>query len=136
MNSEISEGNEGPGPLYPTHDSFELTGYDDADYACFLWIKKSTPCMTHFLRSTLISWGTKKQSSVAFSAAEAKYVDVASCSAQLLWIKQQLEDYGVLTDIIPLMSDNTTAINMSKSRIQTKEDEAHRCEAPFSEGKS
>nr|XP_009784273.1 PREDICTED: uncharacterized protein LOC104232712 [Nicotiana sylvestris] len=46
-------------------------------------------------RSCLISWRTRKQNSVALSTAQAEYVAAASCCAQLLWIKQQLEDFGI-----------------------------------------
>ena len=45
---------------------------------------------------------------------------VASCCAQLLWIKQQLEDLGVLTYTIPLIYDNTNTINMTKNLVQHK----------------
>ncbi|XP_075077243.1 secreted RxLR effector protein 161-like [Nicotiana tabacum] len=61
----------------------------------FLMDRKSTSGMTHCLGSCLVSWDTKKQNSVALSTAEAEYVDVASCYAQLLWIKQQLMDFGI-----------------------------------------
>ncbi|XP_049379801.1 secreted RxLR effector protein 161-like [Solanum stenotomum] len=73
--------------FYPTDDSFDLIGYVDADYVGFLVDRKSTSGMAHFLGSALISWGTKKQNSVALSTAEAEYVAAASCCAQLLWIK-------------------------------------------------
>ncbi|XP_015168560.1 uncharacterized mitochondrial protein AtMg00810-like [Solanum tuberosum] len=103
--------------FYPTGDSFDLIGYVDVDYAGFLIGRKSTSGMAHFLGSTLISWGTKKQNYVALSTAEAEYVVVASCYAQLLWIKQQLEDFGVLTNTIPLICDNTSAMNMAKNLV-------------------
>jgi len=74
--------------FYRTGDSFDLIGYVDADYAGFLIDRKSTSGMAHFLGSTLISWGTKKQNFVALSTAEAEYVAATSCCAQLLWIKQ------------------------------------------------
>ncbi|XP_075076388.1 secreted RxLR effector protein 161-like [Nicotiana tabacum] len=82
---------------YPLGDSFNLIGYANADYAGYLVDRKSTSGMSHFLGSCLISWGTKKQNSVALSKAKAEYVAVASCYAQLLWIKQTLEDFGVNT---------------------------------------
>ncbi|XP_049410710.1 secreted RxLR effector protein 161-like [Solanum stenotomum] len=103
--------------FYPTGDSFDLIGYADADYAGFLVDRKSTLGMAHFLGSTLISWRTKKQNTVALSTAEAEYMVVASCCAQLLWIKQQLEDFGVLTDTIHLICDNTSAMNMAKNPV-------------------
>ncbi|XP_075083552.1 secreted RxLR effector protein 161-like [Nicotiana tabacum] len=73
---------------YPSGDNFDLIGYADADYAGYLMDRKSTSGMAHFLGSCLISWGTRKQNSVALSTAEAEYVAVASYCAQLLWIKQ------------------------------------------------
>ncbi|XP_070029944.1 secreted RxLR effector protein 161-like [Nicotiana sylvestris] len=105
---------------YPTSDSFNLIGYVDADYAGYLVDMKSTSGMAYFLGSCLISWGTRKQNSVALSTGEAEYVAATSCCAQLLWIKQQLEDCGVLTESVPLLCDNTSALNMVKNPVQHK----------------
>ncbi|XP_070004970.1 secreted RxLR effector protein 161-like [Nicotiana sylvestris] len=105
---------------YPSGDSFNLIGYGDADYAGYLVNRKSTSGMAHFLGSCLISWGTRKQNSVALSTTEAEYVAVASCYAQLLWIKQQLEDFGVFTECVTLLCDNTSALNMAKNQVPHK----------------
>ena len=65
-----------------------------------------------------MSWSSKKQNSVALSTAEAEYVAAGSCCAQLLWMKQQMEDYGLYFDHTPIKCDNTSAINLSKNPIQ------------------
>ncbi|XP_070029713.1 secreted RxLR effector protein 161-like [Nicotiana sylvestris] len=91
---------------YPSSNSFNLIGYVDVDYAGYLVDRKSTSGMAHFLGSCLISWGTRKQNPVAISTAEAEYVAVASCRAQLLWIKQQLEDFGV----VPIEKENDVTV--------------------------
>ncbi|XP_075083555.1 uncharacterized protein LOC142167290 [Nicotiana tabacum] len=75
---------------YPSGENFDLVGYVDADYA------------------------------VAQSTTEAEYVVVASCCAQFLWIKQQLEDFGVFYDCVPLLCDNTSTLNMAKNPVQHK----------------
>ncbi|XP_070030759.1 uncharacterized mitochondrial protein AtMg00810-like [Nicotiana sylvestris] len=59
-------------------DSFNLIGYADADYAGYLVDRKSTSGMAHFLGSCLISWGTRKQNSVALSTTEVEYVAATS----------------------------------------------------------
>ncbi|XP_019236708.1 PREDICTED: uncharacterized protein LOC109216943 [Nicotiana attenuata] len=63
---------------YPSSDNFNLIDYADADYAGYLVDKKSTSGMAHFLGSYFISWGSRKQNSVALSTAEAEYVAAAS----------------------------------------------------------
>ncbi|XP_015078393.1 uncharacterized protein LOC107022236 [Solanum pennellii] len=89
--------------FYPAGDTFDLVGFADADFAGYQVDRKSTSGIAHFLGSSLISWGTKKQSTVALSIAEAEYVAAAACCSQLLWIKHHLEDFRVIIKAIPLM---------------------------------
>jgi hypothetical protein len=69
---------------------FELIGYSDSDYADCKVDRKSTSGYSQFLGRSLVSWSSKKQNSVALSTAEAKYISVGNCCAQLLWMKQTL----------------------------------------------
>ena len=70
-----------------------------------------------FLGGCLISWNSKKQNSIALSTAEAEYVASETCVAQILWIKNQLKDYGISLKKIRVMCDNTSAINLAKNPI-------------------
>ena len=45
-----------------------------------------------------LSWSSKKQNSVALSTAEAEYITVGACCAQILYMKQILLDYGVVLE--------------------------------------
>nr|GFD52344.1 putative ribonuclease H-like domain-containing protein [Tanacetum cinerariifolium] len=56
--------------------------------------RKSTTGGCQFLGRRLISWQCKKQTLVATSSTEAEYVDAASCCGQVLWIQNQMLDYG------------------------------------------
>ncbi|KAK9671871.1 hypothetical protein RND81_12G060300 [Saponaria officinalis] len=80
---------------YPMECHFDLIGYSDADYAGCSVDRKSTSGVATFVGPCIITWGSKKQNSVALSTAEAEYIAAGLVCTQLLWLKQQLCDYGV-----------------------------------------
>nr|GEV80832.1 uncharacterized mitochondrial protein AtMg00810-like [Tanacetum cinerariifolium] len=82
------------GLWYPKDSSFDLVAYSDCDYAGVSLDRKSTTRGCQFFGCRLISWQCKKQIVVATSSTEAKYVAAASCCTQVLWIPNQLLDYG------------------------------------------
>ncbi|CAM8923708.1 unnamed protein product [Rhodiola kirilowii] len=104
--------------FYPMGGELRLTAYTDVDYAGCKTDRKSTSGMTQFLGPCLISWGSKKQSSIALSTAEAEYIAAGACCAQLLWVKQQLSDYDVSVNCASILCDNTSAINISRNPVQ------------------
>ncbi|KAK2988308.1 hypothetical protein RJ640_011979 [Escallonia rubra] len=70
------------GLWYPRNSSIDLVGFSDSDYAGCLVDRKSTSGTCQFLGDALVSWHSKKQTSVALSTAEAEYVAAGSCCAQ------------------------------------------------------
>ena len=106
------------GLWYPKNSTCNLIGYSDSDFAGSKTDRKSTSGTCQFIGSALVSWHSKKQNSVALSTAEAEYISAGSCCAQILWMKQQLSDYGIILDRIPIKCDNTSAINLSKNPVQ------------------
>ncbi|GMI80985.1 cysteine-rich RLK (RECEPTOR-like protein kinase) 8 [Hibiscus trionum] len=103
---------------YPRDSTFNLHAYSDADYGGCKIDMKSTSGTCQFLGSILISWFSKKQNSVALSTTEAEYISLGSCCVQVLWMKQQLLDYGIKVETIPLKCDNTSAICLTKNPIK------------------
>nr|GEX30996.1 putative ribonuclease H-like domain-containing protein [Tanacetum cinerariifolium] len=83
------------GLWYPKDSPFNLVACSDSDYVGASFDRKSTTGGCQFRGCRLIYWQCKKQTVVATSSTEAKYVVVASCCIQVLWIQNQLLDYGV-----------------------------------------
>nr|GEX22812.1 hypothetical protein [Tanacetum cinerariifolium] len=83
------------GLWYPKDSPFDLVAYSDSDYAGASLDRKSITGGCQFLGCRLISWQCKKQIVVATSSTEAEYVAAASGCAQVLWMQNQLLDYGV-----------------------------------------
>ena len=52
------------------------------------------------------------------STAEAEYVAVGACCAQLLWMKRTLSDFGCEFSKIPLLCDNESAIKLANNPVQ------------------
>nr|GFA31909.1 uncharacterized mitochondrial protein AtMg00810-like [Tanacetum cinerariifolium] len=88
------------GLWYPKDSTFTLVTYSDSDYAGASLDRKSTTRGCQFLGCRLISWQCKKQTVVVTSSTEAKYVAAASCYAQVLWMQNQLLDYGHIITVV------------------------------------
>nr|GFD04621.1 retrovirus-related Pol polyprotein from transposon TNT 1-94 [Tanacetum cinerariifolium] len=72
------------GLWYPKDTSFELTAFSESDHVGCLDSRKSTSGGIQFLGSDkLISWSSKKQDCTSMSSAEAEYVSLSACCAQL-----------------------------------------------------
>ena len=97
------KGTEFLGLWYPKDFTMSLLGYTDADYAGFLVDRKSTSGMAQFHGPCLVLWGSRKQNSVALSTTEAEYVAAAACCSQLLWLKQQLSDFGMDFNFVKIL---------------------------------
>ena len=62
--------------------------------------------------------GIARNKTPSLSTAEDEYIDVGSCCAQLLWMKQMLKDYEFDLDTLTIFCDNTSVINFSKNPVQ------------------
>ena len=105
------------GLWFSASSTLSLSGYSDADFAGCRLDRKSTSGTCQFLGSSLVSWSSRKQSSVAQSTTEAEYVAAASCCSQLLWISYTLSDFGEECSRIPLLCDSTSAISVAKNPV-------------------
>nr|GEW45593.1 copia protein [Tanacetum cinerariifolium] len=82
------------GLWYLRDSHFNLVAYSNSDYVGASLDKKSTTRGCQFLGCRLIYWQCKKQIVVATSSTVVEYIATASCCAQVLWIQNQLLDYG------------------------------------------
>ncbi|GJX86958.1 putative ribonuclease H-like domain-containing protein [Tanacetum coccineum] len=96
---------------------FYLESYSDSDYAGANLDRKSTTGGCQFLGRRLISWQCKKQTIVATSTTEAEYVAAASCCGQVLWIQNQMLDYGFNFMNTKIYIDNESTICIVKNPV-------------------
>ncbi|WVZ51993.1 hypothetical protein U9M48_003089 [Paspalum notatum var. saurae] len=105
------------GLWYSSGSSLSLRGFSDADHTGRRIDRKSTSSTCQLLGTSLVSWSSRKQASVALSTTEAEYVTAASCCSQLLWMIATLSDCGLKYGRIPLLVDSTSAISVAKNPV-------------------
>ncbi|KAL0404350.1 UNVERIFIED_CONTAM: Retrovirus-related Pol polyprotein from transposon RE1 [Sesamum radiatum] len=101
------------GLFLPATNSLVIKGYYDADWACCIDSRRSLIGFCIFLGDALISWKTKKQTTVSHSTAEAEYRSLATTVCELRWISYLLIDFGVTLSLpIDLFCDNKAALHI------------------------
>nr|GEW28267.1 retrovirus-related Pol polyprotein from transposon TNT 1-94 [Tanacetum cinerariifolium] len=106
------------GLWYPKDSLITLTAFVNVDHAGCQDTRRSTSCSLQFLGDRLISWSLKRQKSAAISSAEAEYIALSGCFAQILWMRSQLTDYGLGFNKIPMYCDNKNAIAFCCNNVQ------------------
>lgn len=96
--------------------SHKLTGYVDADWAGDKSDRKSTSGYLFSIGEGLISWTSKKQSSVALSSTEAEYIAAAHASQEVVWLMQLLSDLGMPQEgPIKIYEDNQGCLALAQT---------------------
>ncbi|KAJ9551882.1 hypothetical protein OSB04_015927 [Centaurea solstitialis] len=106
------------GLWYPNDSSFDLVAYTDSDYGGANLDRKSTSGGCQFLGGRLVSWQCKKQTTVTQSTTEAEYIAASQCCSQVLWIQNQMKDYGLSFLQTPIYIDNNSAISIVNNPVK------------------
>ncbi|GJY67576.1 putative ribonuclease H-like domain-containing protein [Tanacetum coccineum] len=105
------------GLWYPRDSPFDLEAFSDSDYAGASLDRKSITGGCQFLGKRLISWQCKKQTIVANSTTKAEYVAAANCYGQVLWIQNQMHNYGYNLMNTNIHIDNESTIYIVKNLV-------------------
>jgi hypothetical protein len=106
------------GLWYPKEIDLSLIAYTYAYWAGCIDDRRSTSGAMFYLGECLVSWLSKKQSSISLSIIEAWYIAETPCCTQVLWMKQNLTDIQVeYDDPITIYCDKTSAISILKNTV-------------------
>ncbi|KAJ9567388.1 LOW QUALITY PROTEIN: hypothetical protein OSB04_003354 [Centaurea solstitialis] len=106
------------GLWYPNDSSFDLVAYTDSDYGGANLDRKSTSGGCQFLGGRLVSWQCKKQTTVSQSTTEAEYIAASQCCLQVLWIQNQMQNYGLSILQTPIYIDINSAISIVNNPVK------------------
>ena len=104
------------GLKYDVNQNIKLHGYVDSDWASSATDRKITSSCCFSLRSGMISWFSRKQSSMALRTVEAEYVATYSASCKAVWMQKLLSNlFDLQLDVTCIFCDNQSCVKLSKN---------------------
>jgi hypothetical protein len=95
-----------------------ITAYSDADWAGCPDTRRSTSGYCIFLGSSLISWSSKRQTTVSRSSAEAEYRAIANAVSECSWLRHLLSELLCkVPSATVAFCDNISSVYMSKNPV-------------------
>jgi hypothetical protein len=104
------------GLRYTSSGGVLLHGYVDLDWDGSSMYRKSTSGYYFSLGSAMISWSSKKQSSIAQSTAEAKYIAASNASREAEWMGKLLSRlFQERLETIVIHCDNQSCLKSQRT---------------------
>jgi hypothetical protein len=95
-----------------------ITAYSDADWARCSNSRRSTSGYCIFLGDNLVSWSSKRQTTMSRSSAEVGYRAVAHAVAECCWLRQLLEELHIsIPSATIVYCDNVSAVYMTANPV-------------------
>lgn len=111
-------GTVGYGLKYSSSMDLILEGYTDSDWAGIVTDRKSTSGCCFNLGSAMISWCSRKQTSVALSIAEAKYIAACVATCEAVWLRKLLAGlFGQSLEPTIIHCDNQSCVKLSVNPV-------------------
>jgi hypothetical protein len=96
-------------------DSNLVYGFADASYAS-MEDRKSVSGYVFISNGGAITWGSKKQTTIALSSTEAEYVALSEAAREAMWLRHLYGELGFIQkEPILLLGDNDGSIAMAKN---------------------
>jgi hypothetical protein len=106
------------GLSYNGDRDFRLSGYTDSDWVGSVSDRKSTSGCCFSMGSAMISWQSRKQSSIALSMAEAEYIVACSASCEAIWLRKLLTGlFDLEMEATAILCDNQSCIKMIENPV-------------------
>ena len=99
-------------------DQLKVSAYSDADWAGDLDSRRSTTGYIVAINGCIVSWVSKKQTTIALSTTEAEYMAMSAATQEIKWVNQLLEELNLKQkEPVTLYTDNKSAKAISENDV-------------------
>ncbi|KAL2236631.1 UNVERIFIED_CONTAM: Retrovirus-related Pol polyprotein from transposon RE1 [Sesamum indicum] len=102
------------GPSFPSGNTLSLSAFSNLNWTSCVDSRRSITGYCIFLGGSLVSWKTKKQTTISRSSAEAEYRSMGSTVCELFWISYLLRDFSIP---VAFHCDNKAAIYITENSV-------------------
>jgi hypothetical protein len=104
------------GLFYPSKSDCRVQAFSDSDWATCPNTRRSVTGFCLFIGKALVSWRSKKQTTVSRSSSEAEYRALASLTCELQWLQYMAADLRIsLPQPYSVFCGNQSAIHIAKN---------------------
>ncbi|CAL1371427.1 unnamed protein product [Linum trigynum] len=108
----------GQGIMFRKDTDYSVTGYSDSDWASCPDTRRSITGFCTYFGNSLLTWKSKKQTTVSRSSSEAEYRALAHLVCEIQWMKGLLSELDVKVTVpITIYCDNRSTIHIAENPV-------------------
>jgi hypothetical protein len=100
-----------------------LHGFTDSDWMGSTVDRKSASGYCFSLGSTMFSWSSRKQGSIAQSTIETEYIAASAASREAVWLRKAT--FSAELEPTVIHCDNQSCLKLSENSYVSRQVEAH-----------
>ncbi|GMJ08979.1 cysteine-rich RLK (RECEPTOR-like protein kinase) 8 [Hibiscus trionum] len=105
------------GLFFSANSNLQLHGFVYSDYSSCPDTRRLVFVFCMYIGDNIVSWKSKKQTTVSRSSCEAEYRAMAAATCELVWLASLLSSFHIPVTTASLYCDNQSAIHLASNQV-------------------